>query len=196
MALINCRECGREISDEALMCPHCGCPKEGYRIVNEDTHKVKISYGHRTSRLITALIIVVLSLMLLMYSNCPDRRAHEEATTELGTEIVKRLAMDNGGLLGAGIAEIFGERVVDLMVSQMLQVNNYALFSIGSLHLPNGESQVVTLGLFGKVIPLATADQIYERLNEKKDDSHKSENDDEDNQNNSNVIQIDGVKGE
>ena len=28
MALIPCRECSREISDEALACPHCGAPKE------------------------------------------------------------------------------------------------------------------------------------------------------------------------
>ena len=26
MALINCPECGREISDKASSCPHCGCP--------------------------------------------------------------------------------------------------------------------------------------------------------------------------
>ena len=26
MALINCKECGREISDKASMCPGCGCP--------------------------------------------------------------------------------------------------------------------------------------------------------------------------
>lgn len=26
MALINCQECGKEISDRAAACPHCGCP--------------------------------------------------------------------------------------------------------------------------------------------------------------------------
>lgn len=26
MALINCKECGREISDQAISCPHCGAP--------------------------------------------------------------------------------------------------------------------------------------------------------------------------
>ncbi|MBP3290406.1 MAG: TM2 domain-containing protein [Alistipes sp.] len=25
MALIYCRECGKQISDQALSCPHCGC---------------------------------------------------------------------------------------------------------------------------------------------------------------------------
>lgn len=27
MALINCTECGKQISDKAEFCPHCGCPK-------------------------------------------------------------------------------------------------------------------------------------------------------------------------
>lgn len=26
MALIICPECGKEISDKAISCPHCGCP--------------------------------------------------------------------------------------------------------------------------------------------------------------------------
>ncbi|MCD7721666.1 MAG: TM2 domain-containing protein [Prevotellaceae bacterium] len=29
MALINCRECGKPISDTAVKCPHCGCPVNG-----------------------------------------------------------------------------------------------------------------------------------------------------------------------
>lgn len=28
MALINCSECSREISDKAEACPHCGCPRQ------------------------------------------------------------------------------------------------------------------------------------------------------------------------
>jgi len=29
MALIACSECGREISDQAASCPHCGAPRQG-----------------------------------------------------------------------------------------------------------------------------------------------------------------------
>ncbi len=28
MALMKCQECGKEISDKAEACPHCGCPVE------------------------------------------------------------------------------------------------------------------------------------------------------------------------
>ena len=36
MALINCPECGKEVSDKAPECPHCGCPKE-YYVSNDAT---------------------------------------------------------------------------------------------------------------------------------------------------------------
>lgn len=29
MALINCPECGKEVSDKAKLCPNCGCPNYG-----------------------------------------------------------------------------------------------------------------------------------------------------------------------
>lgn len=31
MALINCPECGKEISDKAAACPHCGCPSSEWK---------------------------------------------------------------------------------------------------------------------------------------------------------------------
>lgn len=30
MALIYCRECGKQISDQAYACPYCGCPMGNY----------------------------------------------------------------------------------------------------------------------------------------------------------------------
>jgi len=29
MALVNCPECGKEISERAILCPHCGVPRGG-----------------------------------------------------------------------------------------------------------------------------------------------------------------------
>ena len=50
MALINCPECGKEISDKAVSCPNCGCPitelqntesvKEDENIKNEKIHEL------------------------------------------------------------------------------------------------------------------------------------------------------------
>ena len=41
MALINCPECNKEISDKAKSCPNCGCPiniNTKYKIVTTGYH--------------------------------------------------------------------------------------------------------------------------------------------------------------
>lgn len=38
MALINCPECGKEISDKSEMCPNCGCPKSEYTDLKQDSN--------------------------------------------------------------------------------------------------------------------------------------------------------------
>ncbi|NLH16937.1 MAG: hypothetical protein GX455_10185 [Phycisphaerae bacterium] len=35
MALIPCNECGKEISDQVVMCPHCGISRRGFPYGNE-----------------------------------------------------------------------------------------------------------------------------------------------------------------
>ena len=39
MALIKCKECGREISDKATACIHCGCPVNSSQVPSEEQHK-------------------------------------------------------------------------------------------------------------------------------------------------------------
>lgn len=36
MALIKCEECGKEISDKASSCPHCGCPLNQYDSIQKE----------------------------------------------------------------------------------------------------------------------------------------------------------------
>ena len=44
MALINCSECGKEVSDKAKACPNCGCP------INEEKKESKVMiYGYTES---------------------------------------------------------------------------------------------------------------------------------------------------
>ena len=44
MALIKCKECGKEISDKATACPHCGCPvqtADGAKVEMQEESTVK-----------------------------------------------------------------------------------------------------------------------------------------------------------
>jgi ribosomal protein L7/L12 len=43
MALINCPECNREISDKAVSCPHCGCPIKNVNNIESDIYTLKLN---------------------------------------------------------------------------------------------------------------------------------------------------------
>lgn len=73
MALIQCPECGRQVSDKARKCPHCGCPLEELEKkepvkekkkseVLEKTPKEKKKLSKKT---IIIIGIVLLSLILV-----------------------------------------------------------------------------------------------------------------------------------
>ncbi len=38
MALIYCKECGKQISSDAPTCPHCGCPQQALTTSSNDIH--------------------------------------------------------------------------------------------------------------------------------------------------------------
>lgn len=73
MALINCRECGKEISNEATSCPYCGCPvneqKDMYvnNTVNENVLKNKKQFKKITDCGAGCLIIVILCVAFIFY---------------------------------------------------------------------------------------------------------------------------------
>mgnify|MGYP005815390017 CR=1 FL=1 len=43
MALINCPECGKEVSDKVKACPHCGFPFEVSAVMEKEPQKVEIT---------------------------------------------------------------------------------------------------------------------------------------------------------
>jgi len=44
MALIACTECGNNVSDQALSCPHCGYPLKEDPVLSYDERKVRVGY--------------------------------------------------------------------------------------------------------------------------------------------------------
>ena len=48
MALISCSECGKEISDRATACPHCGCPLTTEKEIKKSsipTENISVTYN-------------------------------------------------------------------------------------------------------------------------------------------------------
>ena len=76
MALINCRECGKEISDQAKVCPNCGCP------VKREKAKLNINLNKYRKLAVPALVIVVILIAVLIVSgslNADEQYAYERA---------------------------------------------------------------------------------------------------------------------
>lgn len=70
MAMIQCPECGRAISDKAEACPGCGCPVQPRSQDNFATRNRgcgDILVGGCGAAMIIALVFLLLLLMLLFF---------------------------------------------------------------------------------------------------------------------------------
>lgn len=75
MALVNCPECGKEVSDTAKSCPECG-----YRMkkAGKPPKKILIAVGA-----VLAVLVVIFILCTIMYGNNPFKRIKDN-TSKLG----------------------------------------------------------------------------------------------------------------
>lgn len=62
--LIKCVECGKEISDKASACPHCGCPVE-YTVSNNRYKIILISKENNYGGLVTEMIAELYDIKLV-----------------------------------------------------------------------------------------------------------------------------------
>ena len=95
MALIQCPECGKEISDKALTCPSCGCPIKAEEpkadVSAERSNEIKdyTDASVKNKKLIPIIIGVaaaVIVLLLVVIIAIPKKSSKEEVTTEISEE--------------------------------------------------------------------------------------------------------------
>lgn len=67
MAMINCPECGKEISDKATVCPNCGCP------ITEDASKIQpveiasVAIKPKFNKKVLVIIVVAIAILSLIH---------------------------------------------------------------------------------------------------------------------------------
>lgn len=71
MALINCPECDKKVSDRAQSCPDCGCPiaegnREPIKIVHEQDSSFEKGFGENIGSGFAQLVIVFIVLAVLV----------------------------------------------------------------------------------------------------------------------------------
>jgi hypothetical protein len=102
MALLECEECGREISQKAKSCPHCGVP-------------VKIKGTGEFRKIILGVVIFALLFVVMLYMR--DRPTSNLETLagsceQLKTRVYDASSSDRSSRGGLTIVEIFETREV------------------------------------------------------------------------------------
>jgi hypothetical protein len=89
MALINCPECGKEISDKSGACPNCGFPLiEGKALETEKTINIKkIGFKKKKVIIISSLVLVVLIIAIVIVSTViiKPNKLYDEALSLLAS---------------------------------------------------------------------------------------------------------------
>ena len=162
MALITCKECGGQISNQATVCPHCGCPQTP---VSEDSLVGEDRMDSAVNLKLGLTVVVIVLFVIGLVATCPSTEKHEEAIEKTCTEVVDKVVEKENNILVSGLTSMFGGRIAGVLVKSMLTVDNYFFFSVGKIKIPTeAEPRVATIGVLGHVFVLASADEISEKL--------------------------------
>ena len=80
MALISCPECGKEISDRAECCPHCGFPLKKHRALEEETGQAAASRLKIRPKVFCAVLALLLMVGAVSFVLSADERQYHSAT--------------------------------------------------------------------------------------------------------------------
>ena len=61
-----CKTCGKDVSTEAKMCPHCGSPSDAQREKNKAIDRVKKTFGLGCLLIVAGVAVTFLTLMVVM----------------------------------------------------------------------------------------------------------------------------------
>lgn len=112
-----------------------------------------------------ALLGFIIALVIVMFITCPSDGDHRREVRQLGEKAVKMYAAQQDNVLITGMTFAFGDDLVDMVISKLLEVDNYGVVSIGRLENPRNpaKSQVVSVGAFGHVFT-ASPEELMEGL--------------------------------
>ena len=160
MALITCPECGKEISDCASACPHCGKPMMQYYV--EPAKEKRGGHGCLWTVLVVVLVLGFLAL------TCPDKNAHRERiSSEVSSLIMSETNKESNAFAQLIVSAVAGP-VVDHMLNEMLVVDSYGIFSLGRFkNIDNGEDRIVSLGIANYVFSAVNEENIKKFAKEK-----------------------------
>lgn len=100
MAIINCPECGKEVSDKATACPNCGCPISEHQADVHQDEITSVSSNSKPKKKIWAIIAAIIAVVaigcyLFSVNKAAEQAKDKERFIELATSL--RLSGLKGG---------------------------------------------------------------------------------------------------
>jgi hypothetical protein len=101
--------------------------------------------------------ILLIGVFVIAAVTCPKQEDHSKKLAQVDNQSVKNTVKEHvGGGLGGGLAalsSIVTGGIVKGIVNEIIDVDNYVLFSLGKVNLPT-ETKIVSVGLFNQVITI------------------------------------------
>lgn len=107
------------------------------------------------------LILVLAAMAIGLMATCPTEQAHREAITKEMNHFIKE-STDNQGDAWGIIGNIISQKIVGVVVDNLIEVDNYGVCSVGSITF-KGKTHRVSFGILGHVFTF-DADDIQRAL--------------------------------
>lgn len=125
----------------------------------------------RNSHAVLIVLCVLVALLCMLIITCPGTDAHRDAIKKSVSEEIDRRKDAAGNSFGAAIGGFFAQQLASVAVDNMVQVENYFIFSLGRVHF-DGKDHTLSVGILGHVYTLNASDAA--EACEKADDSTNS----------------------
>ena len=120
------------------------------------------SHSHTLRNGCIGFIIVAVAIFIGLVSTCPTEEDHREAITKEINHFVQDAADNTAGDAWGMIGNMISQKLVGVVVDNLIEVDNYGVCSIGSIHY-KGKTHHVSFGILGHVFTF-DADDIQRAL--------------------------------
>lgn len=138
------------------------------------------------------LILVLAAMAIGLMATCPTEQAHREAITKEMNRFIKE-STDNQGDAWGIIGNIISQKIVGVVVDNLIEVDNYGVCSVGSITF-KGKTHRVSFGILGHVFTFDADDiqRVLENGSNASDIFHSPLNNPDDNDSSSDDGSTDG----
>lgn len=97
------------------------------------------------------VIIAIVLVLLACVVTCPDKQKHTDAINEVVSNVLKD-NMDSDNEFAA-FGAMLGNQLIKMMITEMLEVDNYFVCSVGHIEY-KGEKKIVSFGIMNHIFTI------------------------------------------